>query len=265
MNLEEACKILGTSKGDYKKEKLKVYYREKAKVCHPDTGGSEESFKLLQEAYEFLLAYKPSTQYTKNKRNNTTESNKTSFNAFGQKRKKRRKKPLDPQDVVINIEVSVKELHEGFEQVVKYTRRKACDNCHGSGCYICDGQIQHQDLEVAVYIHSSLMNDEFEIIYAGLGEITYEEADLVLKLKIVGSKLSLEYKDKIKYPVVTSTATIAEGQTKLYVDTLDGKVKITIPPDHKGTLNLKGKGLLFGTHKGNVRGDHYVTLNYITK
>jgi len=259
MNLEEAYKILGINKRNYNQEELKVYYRKMVLNHHPDRGGNEQKFKKIIEAYNFLKNYTPSKSYSSAKQNTKTKPKR---NVFDEKRQKRRTKPADPQDVIIPIEVSVEELHKGFEQNVKYRRRKACDNCYGSGCYICDGQLHHQSLEVGIYIHSTLMNDDNEIIYKGFGEITYEAADLVIKLNIVKSKFSLTTEENIKFPIVTSTASVSKNQTHVLVNTLDSTVKVAIPEDHKDVLRLKGKGLKFDTSKGTIRGDHHVILKY---
>lgn len=281
MNLDIACKILKlkkslfflTSLKDIKQKELKNAYRKMAFKHHPDRGGKEKDFKQVTSAYNFLINYIP-IKITKSKPTKTTKkeekkaystksNTKTKIkNAFGTTRKKRRKKPLDPQDIIIPIEVSVKELYEGFNQKLEYTRRKACSNCYSAGCYLCDGQLSHEKLQVEIYIHSSLMNSENEIIYKDLGEITYEKADLIIPLNIVKSKFSLEYKKGNKYPIVVSTEIINKNQTEIILNTLNEKIKITIPKDHKGILNLKNKGLLFNTNKGEIRGDHHIILKY---
>ena len=83
------------------------------------------------------------------------------------------------------------------------------------------------------------MNDDNEIIYKGFGEITYEAADLVIKLNIVKSKFSLTTEENIKFPIVTSTASVSKNQTHVLVNTLDSTVKVSIPEDHKNILRLK--------------------------
>jgi DnaJ-class molecular chaperone len=284
MNLEIACKVLKlkkslfslTSSKDIRQKELKSAYRKMALKHHPDIGGKEKDFKKVTSAHKFLMNYIP-TKVTKSrptkptkptkkeeKKAYSTKSNtKTKIkNAFGVIRKKRRKKPLDPQDIIIPIEVSVKELYEGFNQKLEYTRRKACSNCYSAGCYLCDGQLSHEKLQVEIYIHSSLMNSENEIIYKDLGEITYEKADLIIPLNIVKSKFSLEYRKGNKYPIVVSTEILNKGQTEIILNTLNEKIKITIPKNHKGTLNLKNKGLIFNTNKGEIRGDHHIILKY---
>ena len=68
--------------------------------------------------------------------------------------------------------------------------------------------------------------------------------------------------ENIKFPIVTSTASVSKNQTHVLVNTLDSTVKVAIPEDHKDVLRLKGKGLKFDTSKGTIRGDHHVILKY---
>jgi hypothetical protein len=58
----QACQALGISRQDFRRmdrEELTRCYRRRAKSTHPDTGGDEETFVELKEAYESLLVRKP--------------------------------------------------------------------------------------------------------------------------------------------------------------------------------------------------------------
>jgi hypothetical protein len=52
-NRSQALAILGVNEG-YTLSQLKSAYLKKAKISHPDTGGSHEEFLNLQQAYEYL-------------------------------------------------------------------------------------------------------------------------------------------------------------------------------------------------------------------
>ena len=56
--LQEECTLLGIEPGATKRE-VRNAYRRRARKLHPDVGGSEETFKQLQEAYHRLLKLAP--------------------------------------------------------------------------------------------------------------------------------------------------------------------------------------------------------------
>ncbi|WP_226351235.1 J domain-containing protein [Pseudonocardia sp. ICBG601] len=53
-SLDKAARLLGVSPAA-SPQVLHAAYREKAKVHHPDSGGDEDQFKALHEAYKLLL------------------------------------------------------------------------------------------------------------------------------------------------------------------------------------------------------------------
>jgi hypothetical protein len=50
----DALKVLGLKPGHYTAKQIKAAYRERAKECHPDAGGSTEAFVELGKAYRKL-------------------------------------------------------------------------------------------------------------------------------------------------------------------------------------------------------------------
>jgi len=253
LKFTNACSLLGLEPNNFK-AKLKKNYRVLAKKYHPDTGGDELKFKQITSAYTLLSKVKivPKEDTTRNQRN-----------PFGNKRTARTEQNSTPvpKDAIVTINVSVKELHDGLNQVVHYTRKKACAVCLGAACSICAGELSTQKLSVDLYIHSTLMNSDNEIIYKGLGDSTYEDADLILKLNVATKSIfKLEYRKDKAYPVVVSTVLITKDSEEVVIPTLDDNVKVKIPKDNNGTLRLKEKGLMFTTTKGDFRGDHYVRL-----
>jgi len=265
MTLKEAWKIFGFSKQPTESE-LKAKYRTLTLKYHPDVKktGDTEYFKKITVAFDLIKAGENEEIKSKNNTSTSTSKPNSTYksNVYHEERKTRRKRALDPQDIVIDINVSVQEIHDGFRQKLSYNRRKACENCQARGCAVCNGEIHLQQMGVEVYIHSTLMNSNDEIVYEGFGESTYENADLVLKLKFTKSKFNLEKSNKSDLPIITSIEIISEGQTELTVKTLDGNVKISLPEEHKDILKLKEKGLKFNTKQGIRRGDHYIYLKY---
>lgn len=62
MTTEEACRCLGICETDLEKmnrSDVMRHYRAQAKKAHPDTGGDHEEFIRMSEAYQSLLAGKP--------------------------------------------------------------------------------------------------------------------------------------------------------------------------------------------------------------
>ena len=204
MTTQEASKIMEVSLTSISEDGIIQSFRRKAKLLHPDRHPNateeqkeqfEASLKEVLKAKEVLLTYLITPKDEPKVKSN-----------FGTQRKHRRKRALDPRDVFVYLSVTVKELHKGIEQPFVYQRRKVCEACHGKGCYLCTGEVRMEELKVACWIHSTLMNDKQQIIYSGLGDITYEAADLVIVLDIVEDQFNLE--DSNGYPVVTSTRTI---------------------------------------------------------
>lgn len=265
MTLEKALRLFNLAKFTKDQKVLKKRYRKLAFKFHPDKGGTEAKFLEIHTAYEFLCNYTPKKNNSNNSSKNTT--NKTNFHHFGKERKKRRKRALDAQDIVLDMEVSVKELYDGFKQELKYARRFACESCNGRGCIICEGSIKHQTIGLEVGIHSTLMNSNLEIIYEGYGDKLKETADLVLKMKIDDKSFFQigEVSDRTKVLDITSKMSVIpkEGEFSIDVLTLDGKKPITISKGDKSfkTLRLKNRGLVFTNKQGvQIRGDHLVTI-----
>jgi len=63
-----SLKVLQLSRDDLSSEssneRIKSAYKKMAKIHHPDVGGDEESFKLLQNAHEQMLHWAENPQYT---------------------------------------------------------------------------------------------------------------------------------------------------------------------------------------------------------
>lgn len=116
----EYYKILGISE-DASAEEIKKAYREKAKKYHPDINKnnkeSENKFKKINEAYEYLKNNKTQKKYR-----NVYED------IFVFKQKRERQKPTQ---LIINI--SIKEAFNGCVKNIFYQRERFCEACNGSG------------------------------------------------------------------------------------------------------------------------------------
>lgn len=146
-----------------------------AKKYHPDKNPgdpeAEKRFKLCNEAYQCLSDDQQRSIYDRygkeglqgmgggGRRSSGGFDDLGSmfeemFNGFGGGGKRRRQNPADmdkyPLDMNIDIRISFDEAIFGCEKEVKYTYKKACTDCNGTGakdaklstCRQCDGQGQ---------------------------------------------------------------------------------------------------------------------------
>ena len=81
MNQTDALAYLGLKTLPENPDEIKKAYRELAKRVHPDSGGNDALFRLVNEAYEFLTgSAKQTTTQTQNKQAEThKEPPKTSW------------------------------------------------------------------------------------------------------------------------------------------------------------------------------------------
>lgn len=131
---------------------IKKAYRRLAKEKHPDSGGDEEEFKEINEAYEVLSDEQKKLNYdmygnTKPNQNNHNFNFKDMFGDFGfgfnpRNQAMNRK----GSDLRLNIKVSLEEVFDGSIKSIKYNRHSACMSCNSVGgsepmtCIRCNGQ-----------------------------------------------------------------------------------------------------------------------------
>ena len=138
-------KLLGL-KIDATEEEIKKAFRKQAKKFHPDLNkGSEEIFKIINEAYKTLIDPEKRSFYNsilgKSNLFNVFEEKLLDFLGFTDK-------PKNGSSIYITLKVSIKDAILGSEKVITYKRYKSCENCEGSGlsgsskiikCKKCDG------------------------------------------------------------------------------------------------------------------------------
>jgi molecular chaperone DnaJ len=149
------------SKGDYynilgvdknaDQSTIKKAYRKLAKEKHPDSGGNEEEFKQIAEAYEVLSDEQKKSNYDKYGNSKPSQGGFSSgfedmFNHFGfgfnQRNQSKNRKG---GDLRMNLQVSLEEIFEGGTKTIKYNRQSACMTCNSVGgsepmtCIRCNG------------------------------------------------------------------------------------------------------------------------------
>jgi molecular chaperone DnaJ len=145
MSKKDYYEVLGLKKSATATE-IKKAYRNLAKELHPDKNPNNESAKTLfqeiQEAYDTL--------YDENKRadydqfgHQTTQEKRQRENPFGNHTYSR---PIRyGETMILNIKLTLEQMHTGVKKTFKYNRNDKCVDCHGHGgtdgrnCGICNG------------------------------------------------------------------------------------------------------------------------------
>lgn len=150
------------SKGDYynilgvdrnaDQSTIKKAYRKLAKEKHPDSGGNEEEFKVISEAYEVLSDEQKKSNYDRFGNSKPNQGGFSSgfedmFNHFGfgfnQRNQSMNRKG---GDLRMNLQVSLEEIFEGGTKTIRYNRQSACMSCNSVGgsepmtCVRCNGK-----------------------------------------------------------------------------------------------------------------------------
>lgn len=149
--------ILGVKK-DSSQDDIKKAYRKLAKEYHPDKNNGdkqlEEKFKEVSEAYENIGNEESRKKYD-NKQNHTDFSNFSEYfggginiNDFLNFGKQQRKQKPKGGNLRCTLNVTLEDVFNGFEKVIKIQRQNSCKTCSGTGakdsndnvkCPLCDG------------------------------------------------------------------------------------------------------------------------------
>ena len=153
--MKDYYKILGINP-TASQEEIKKTYRKLSKSYHPDMGGNENKFKEISEAYDMLGNENKRKGYD-NKRNNPFHQHHQGnspfggesdfdniFNSFFNQSRDNRPHPAAGRDLNLKVEVSLEDIYFSREKKIKYSRRKKCFSCNGTGgewnrCGHCKG------------------------------------------------------------------------------------------------------------------------------
>jgi DnaJ-class molecular chaperone len=174
------------------------------------------------------------------------------------------------EDVEAHLELSLEEAHRGGRRTLQMQAAETCLTCNGSGvvndktCQTCGGAgqvLKPKTIEVNI---PAGVRDGSTVRLAGQGGAGVngtQPGDLYLRIglrphpvfKVRGDDLEIEL------PIAPWEAVLG---TKLDVQTIDGKVELTIPPGAQSgqRLRLRGQGL--NKRKGG-RGDQLVRLKIV--
>ncbi len=226
-------------------------YRTLAKEFHPDTGGDEQKFHEISEAYDVLKdPHKRARFDMHNAKQHTLKTNDVfddMFTVFGSagfhpsKREYTRTKTNKNLGIVIDCT-----LEESFKQQEKTVSIK-----HTNGT-------RHL---VNLNIPCSV-NDGTKIKYKGLGDLRYPDlpqGDLTVTVKIIPDDVFIREGDNIKMHLTINAWNAIIG-TVVQVTTIDKKLlNLNIPAGTQfGTiLKLPNYGMY---NKKNIRGDFLVQV-----
>ncbi|WOX79161.1 DnaJ C-terminal domain-containing protein [Candidatus Shikimatogenerans bostrichidophilus] len=157
--MKDYYKILGVSKNASLNE-IKQAYRKLAIKYHPDKNQNnkiaEEKFKEAAEAYSVLSDSNKKKMYDRNKENYSENYSYTeeamddifsnfgdifseSFTDFNFTRKKKKYNKIKGSNLRINLNVTLEEIYNGVEKIIKVKRLKVDPNIKFKNCYNCNG------------------------------------------------------------------------------------------------------------------------------
>ena len=150
----------------------------------------------------------------------------------------------------------------------------ACPTCGGEGriikerCPSCYGEgIKLGEVTVKVTVPSGVENGNYLTLrgQGNAGPRGGAAGDLIVVLEEIPHELFSRKGNDVIYTLAVSFPDLVLG-TKVDVPTLDGAVKLTIPPATQPETMLRIPGHGIGHLKGSGRGDQYVKVNvYVPK
>ncbi|MGD9580425.1 MAG: DnaJ C-terminal domain-containing protein [Vampirovibrionia bacterium] len=216
--------------------------------------GGESSFGGFSDFFEAIFGDIAGNAYS-----SQAQSNKRT-----QTRRKTASSPMDQQgdlDIEEVVYLTPQEMYTGTEKDIRVSYTKPCPNCSGPGsnCYTCGGSgIRSESKNLNVKIPAGI-KDNAKMRLSGEGKTSgRRKGDLYL---IIKTKHDSRF--KVDNANVTSEVEVYPFEAvlgcKVDVETLQGNIKLTIPPGTQAgkILRLKGLGLPKSDGKN---GDHNVKL-----
>ncbi len=179
---------------------------------------------------------------------------------------KTQEKPKRGEDVVVKTAISLPEATEGVVKTVNVQHNELCRRCSGTGrvngavCVACNGEkILVRLKKIDVRIPAGVKNGSKVRVAkeGGRGQGGAENGDLFLQIELsYDSSLRIEGVDVYGEAALSVTDAVLGGEIE--VPTLNGSVKMTIPPGTQSgkVFRLKERGVQAGLTKG----DHLVTV-----
>ena len=299
MEFKDYYKTLGVERGANDKE-IKASYRKLARKYHPDVNPgnkkAEERFKEINEAYEVLGDSDKRKKYDQlgsnweqilRDREFAKQYTRPDFEWQGEGgvdlndffeaffgRQESKKREHKGTDIEGEIQLTLEELFNNVKKTIRLNAADVCPSCRGSGrttafsgspaiCRNCSGGGRvSRSRSVDVKIPKGI-KDGSKIRLAGMGEEGRgRKGDLYLRVRLLPHKCFKPegYNIYCDLPVWDYEAALG---AEVMVPTLNGNVKLTIPPETQSgsLLRLKGKGL--PGSEGEKDGDLYFKIKVI--
>ncbi len=251
---KDLYRILGVAP-DATPTEIKSAYRRKAREMHPDIDPgnpwAEDEFKELSAAYGIISDPIRRAQYDRGELDAEGKKRKTrpeaakprprrGFEGFFRDRGKDSPK-IDGVDVTYVLEVPFLDAARGTKKQMKTTHGKTLSVNVPPGTL--DGQVLR------------LKDQGMRGFNGG------RDGDALIEVKVQPHPIFRTEGRDIHTDVPVGLEDAVLGG-KIQVETIDGLLNVTVPPNsNTGTrLRLKGRGLADGGRKDEARGDHYVCL-----
>ena len=189
------------------------------------------------------------------------------FSGGGGGPSRRTRRPRRGVDVEAELEVTLEEIYQGREKQLQFSLQDLCDKCGGTGqlgnsfCQACGGGGHVSSAKTIKLKVPRDARSGKKIRLKGQGgdaEAGGERGDLYLKVKVMPhSRFTLNGDDLETKVTIYPWQAVLGG--KITAPTLDGSVRVTIPPrTHNGhRMRLRGKGM---PRVGGEHGDLYLQL-----
>lgn len=250
MIFKDYYKILGLESNKVTLDEIKLAYREKAKKYHPDinvgNAGTEEIFKDINEAYKTLSNEKLRRKYDFNwnryvgrrkTAESTSQNKKKTFKeilfdiffggAFAPARKKEKLVPEYGENIVTEIEVSIKDAFFGINKKLKFR------------------DVNGRETSFNIKIPTGVQNgDKLRIVGQGKpGKNGGKNGDLLVVVHIKDDKILKIVGNDLYYQLPLETWEAALGNQKV-INILNEEIKVIIPKSTNSgdTLLIKEKG-----------------------
>ncbi|MDY0134429.1 MAG: DnaJ C-terminal domain-containing protein [Atribacterota bacterium] len=170
-----------------------------------------------------------------------------------------------PSEVQSEVEVSFEESFKGTDRIIQVEYEEICPSCGGTGgnsegklCRRCGGRgVEKKSRKVNVTIPPGVSDGTKLRIPQILGG-----RDLYLRVRVKPHPFFRREGDNVilELPITIYEATLG---TEVEVPTLEGKVKMKIPPETQNGTTFRLRGLGFPRTKGGGRGDQLVKVKVV--
>lgn len=236
--------ILGVGK-TATQEEIKQAYKKLAKEHHPDRGGDNAKFSIINEAYETLKDANKRANYDNPKPQVNIDSQNFHdvFSAFFNNRNNF----IKNKDIKISINIELIDVLQGKDLFINYKMYNG------------------RDTSATIRIHQGVLNGEI-IKYKNLGDDYYRDipkGDLLILVKVNPHKIFERDGSNLKTTISINVLDLILG-TSVIVEKLSGEsIKVTVPPytQPNTILSVSGQGL--PDLKNNRVGNLYIHIKGI--